>query len=520
MIFSNGNNRNTNGPALVITRLAVPLLAGFVWAVPAFSLGGEAGHTRLNVLFIAVDDLRPELGCYGAPAVLTPNIDRLAETGLLFNRAYCQQAFCSPSRASLLTGRRPDTTRVYDLTTDFRAALPDVATLPQYFDRHGYHSQGMGKIFHNKQDDAASWSVPHWDAQTENPIYGPEGRRAARQRRMNARAQGKPWRWEDGVKGPAWEAPDVPDNALPDGITTDRAIAVLGEMRERPFFLAVGYHKPHLPFVAPKKYWDLYSESEFELADNSGLGKDVPLAAMNDWETELRGYIGIPEEGTIQEAAARKLVQGYHAAVSYVDAQVGRLLDALDRLGLRENTIVLLWGDHGWHFGDHGLWGKNTNFENATRVPMIVSVPGRAAGVKTDALVELVDIYPTLVELCGLPEPAGLEGVSFGPLLDDPGRPWKKAVFSQQPREIPDKGAGMGRTIRTARYRYTEWVVPNTDYYERELYDYDKDPSEMENLVAKPEYAAIAAELAARLRAGWKHALPADPAARHASELH
>jgi iduronate 2-sulfatase len=497
--------KRPEGRAPFAVFLAVAVFA----SAQADPLVPDQATNKFNVLFIAVDDLRPELGCYDAPIIKSPNMDRLAARGMVFNRAYCQQAFCNPSRSSLLTGRRPDTTKVHDLETEFRTALPDVVTLPQYFKQRGYHSQGLGKIYHNRMDDAASWSVPHWDAQTENPIYGPKGRQATRERMAEARAQGKPSRWQDGVKGPFWDDPDVADDALPDGKTTERAVAILREIKDKPFFLAVGYHKPHLPFVAPKKYWDLYSEDELQLATHPFPGRNVPSCALHDWAAELRGYIGIPEKGAMPEAQARKMIHGYHATISYVDAQIGRLLDELDRLGLRDNTIVFLWGDHGWHLGDHGLWGKETNFEKATRVPMIISVPRQTtAGRKTDALVELVDVYPTLLELCGLPEPDGLEGTSFTPLLENPKRLWKKAAFSQQPREIPGHGGAMGYSLRTARYRFTEWSLPGQDAIARELYDHQTDPLENENLAGNPKLARTVKELSELLRGGWQAALP------------
>lgn len=485
------------------------LALGSIALLCAGGLSLNAAPNRFNVLFIAVDDLRPELGCYGTPIIKSTNLDRLAARGLVFNRAYCQQAFCNPSRASLLTGRRPDSIKVYDLETDFRTILPDVVTLPQYFKQQGYHSQGMGKIYHNKKDDAASWSVPHWDAQTENPIYGPKGRKATADRQAAARAQGKPSRWEDGMKGPFYDDPDIPDNALPDGKTADRAVAVLREIKDQPFFFAVGFHKPHLPFVAPKKYWDLYSEAELPLATHPFPGRNAPPCAFHDWTAELRGYLGMPEKGPMTEAQARKMIHGYYAAVSYADAQVGRLLDALDQLGLRDKTIVLLWGDHGWHLGDHGLWGKQTNFENATRAPLIISVPGQTtAGRKTEALVEFVDLYPTLVDLCGLPMPPDLEGTSFRPLIENPDQAWKRAAFTQQPFEFPGYGSGMGYTLRSARYRFTEWTVPGRDFRARELYDYETDRLEMENLAGQPAVARLEKELADLLHGGWRAALP------------
>lgn len=464
---------------------------------------------RLNVLFIAVDDLRPELGCYGVPLVKTPHIDRLAARAMLFDRAYCQQAFCNPSRASLLTGRRPDTTGVYDLQTDFRTRLPDVVTLPQHFMRQGYHSQGLGKIFHNRMDDAPSWSVPFVDPQLECPVYGPAGRKATAERQRAAREAGLPWRWADGVRGPVTEAADVADDDLPDGKTAARAVELLGQLRDRPFFLAVGFHKPHLPFVAPARYWEMYSDRDLALATNPEPGRDSPPCAFHDWTAELRGYEGVPDEGPMSEPQARRMIHGYLAAISYADAQVGRVLDALDANGLADRTVVVLWSDHGWHLGDHGLWGKQTVFERATRVPLAIAVPGHTtAGRRTSALVELVDLYPTLAELCGLPLPDGLEGRSLVPLLADPERPWKRAAFSQQPAELPGYGRAMGRSVRTDRYRFTEWTVSGRDFRAEELYDYQADPLETVNRAGDATLATLKQELKGILHAGWRAAEP------------
>lgn len=492
-----------------VRRLVPAALMLAVVSLSAAAADAASRPTRLNVLFIAIDDLRPELGCYGTPIVKSPHIDRLAARGLVFARAYCQQAFCNPSRASLLTGRRPDTTGVHDLVVDFRTALPDVVTLPQHFMQQGYHAQGLGKIYHNKKDDPASWSVPSWDAQLEHSVYGPGGRRATAERQRAAREAGRPWRWEDGIKGPFSDAPDVDDEELPDGKTAARAVALLRELRDLPFFLAVGFHKPHLPFVAPRKYWDLYREEEMPLAANPEPGRNAVPCAFHDWQAEARGYLGIPEAGPMPEAQARTMIHGYYAALSYADSQVGRLLEALDANGLADRTVVILWGDHGWHLGDHGLWGKETAFERATRVPLIVAVPGQAAaGRTTDALVELVDVYPTLVDLCGLPVPEGLEGTSFVPLLTNPDRAWKRAAFSEQPRDLPGYGMALGRSVRTPRYRFTEWTVAGRDYRARELYDYDSDPLETANRAGDPAVAEIERELAELLHAGWRGALP------------
>jgi iduronate 2-sulfatase len=493
--------------------VSLSLVAAFV-CLPRSSSAVEA--SKLNVLFIAVDDLRPQTGCYGDPIAKTPSIDRLASHGVVFTRAYCQQAVCSPSRTSLLTGRRPDTTRIYDLQTHFRKNLPDVVTLPQYFKQHGYHTQGLSKIFHGGLDDPQSWSVPHWTPSAAQ--YGDEDTLAAlaekrRKNRAAGKREGQPAvevdrttgtvlkraRLGNQVRGPAWEAPDVPDNALPDGQTADHAIGVLRDIKGKPFFLAVGFLKPHLPFVAPKKYYDLYPPEQIRPADNPYPPKDVPALALTDWG-ELRAYEGVPKRGAVPDKQALELIRGYYAASTYTDTQIGRVLDELGKLGLRDNTIVILWGDHGWQLGEHGLWCKHTNFELATRSLLVLSPPRcAAAGKKTSALVEFVDIYPTLCELCGLPIPDGLEGTSMAPLLKAPDQPWKVAAFSQYPR-----GKVMGYSMRTDRYRYTEWAEPGNEPVGVELYDHKTDPGENANVAARPENKALAARLSKMLHEGWK----------------
>lgn len=446
---------------------------------------------KLNVLFIAVDDLRPEIGCYGVPVIKTPNLDALAARGTLFNRCYCQVALCCPSRSSLLTGRRPDATGVYDNNTHFRKQLADVVTLPQHFKNQGYHVQGLSKIYHGGKEDEKSWSVPHWKPSA--PQYGADTEKT----RVLDEDSGK-------RVGPAWDAPDVPDNYFADGMTADKAIEVLQEIKDKPFFLAVGFLKPHLPFVAPKKYYDLYSPKDLKLADNPYPPKDGPAYAVHQWEG-LRAYKDIPKTGPVSDEKARELIHGYYAATSYTDAQIGRVIAELDRLGLRDNTVIVVFGDHGWHLGDHGLWTKMTNFEVATRSPLIISAPGQKnPGAKTDALSEFVDIYPTLCDLAGVPMSEGLEGTSLARVMSDPKRAWKKAAFSQYSR-----GKGMmGRSIRTDRYRYTEWAVQGQEPAARELYDHQTDPKENVNIANLPENKALAAKLAKMLKAGWRDALP------------
>lgn len=467
---------------------------------------------RPNVLFIAVDDLRPELSVYGRP-VISPNIERMAEQGTVFERAYVQQALCHPSRVSLLTGRRPDKTGIVDFTLRMRDTLPDVVTLPEHFQIHGYATRAFGKVFH--YDDPQSWTVPLWRSDRAE-YHTQHGRDVLRWIDEEYRKLTYVWDLGDGVTktkrpgGLPWEAPDVPDSALSEGHMTDTVIDVLRKREsDQPWFLAVGYHKPHLPFVAPKRYFDLYDHDAIELADNPFPPDGAPPFALYNWN-DLRHYYGIPDVGPLPDEQARDLRHAYYACVSYVDAQIGRLLDELERLQLRDETIVVLWGDHGWQLGEHGMWDKHSNFETSTHAPLIVSVPGQAPG-RTPALVEFVDIYPTLCELAGLPLPEGLEGFSFAPLIETPDRPWKTAAFSQYPRVIPGYGQvahGMGYSMRTDRYRFTQWRVPGTDFLAEELYDHERDPGENLNLADHPEYAEQVERLRAQLAAGWPGALP------------
>ncbi len=479
-----------------------------------------------NVLFIAVDDLRPELGCYGKDYIESPNIDRIAKSGMVFNHAYCQQAVCSPTRSSLMTGTRPDTTKVWDLVTHFRTALPDVVTLGQHFKQNGYFVQGMGKIYHGGYDDPATWSVPWQTPQAIKYALLENQKLDGRQYEGEPDGDAKPLTKKKSKKsatslpdgppstgvnsrGPAFEGADVPDDTFQDGKVAELAISTLQEMskKKEPFFLAVGFIKPHLPFVSPKKYWDLYDPAKIELAPNKFRAKDSPDYAVIT-SGELRNYYGIPA-GSIPDDLARQLKHGYYAGVSYTDAQVGKLLDELKRLGLDKNTIVILWGDHGWKLGEHDAWCKHSNVENDVNAPLLLSVPGmKNAGKHTDALVEFVDIYPTLSELAGLPLPGHLEGTSFKPLLDDPNRAWKSAAFSQYPRA--QNGGLMGYSMRTERYRFTVWVdrKDHSKVDAIELYDQQKDPQENQNIAKDPANAALVAKLMAQWKLGWQGAKP------------
>lgn len=488
--------------AIQVTRrrfLSATAGAGLAASMSRWLPAAQPGR-KTNVLFIAVDDLRPVMGCYGGPAI-TPAMDALAQRGTTLNHAYCQQAVCSPSRTSLLTGRRPDTTKIYNLEDHFRDTIPDVVTLPQHFKQNGYHAQAFGKIYHGGLDDKASWSVPH------TPPRGFEYSPPERTRLARERAEAR----ERGVKDPAkavrgapWEATDYSDGETHDGTTATRGIEALRELRDRPFFLALGFLKPHLPFVAPKKYFDLYPPEKIKLPPNYAAPQDVPAVAMHNFG-ELRQYRGIPKQGPLSDELALQLIRAYYAASSFMDAQLGRVLAELDRLGLRDNTAIILWGDHGWHLGEQAIWCKHSNFEIATRSPLLVSAPGQKnVSARTNALVEFVDIYPTLCDLCGLRLPEGLEGASFAPVMDRPDRPWKSAAFSQYPRA---RGI-MGYSMRTARYRYTEWKAADKAPAAIELYDQVADPGETANLAARPGHQPLVAQLSRQLRAGWRAALP------------
>ena len=422
---------------------------------------------QYNVLFIIVDDLRPLVGYDGYPEMHTPNIDRLAQHGVLFNRAYCQYPVCNPSRASMLTGLRPETVGVLDNFADFRETLPAAVTVPQHFKAHGYHTRSIGKITHGAMAlrDTLSWSVPIW----------------------------RP-RWQPYIDTPSWQALNVEDDELRDGQVAKQTIKVLEEVRDLQFFLAVGFYKPHMPFEAPTKYYELY---------DSPIIDKVPRV-MPHANHEVRSYSDIPSgDAPLSEEKTLALIRGYAASTSYMDAQVGRVLDRLDSLGLTESTIIVLCGDHGFHLGEHETWGKRTTYEVALRTSLIVSIPGQKhlGGNQTDALVELVDIFPTLCEACQLPIPSQLEGISMVPIINNPIAPWKSAVFSKVGRENGK------RSMRTEQYRYTE--SGKNGWLGKELYDHQTDPGETLNIAHLPENSDLVVHLSEQLRAGWRAALPA-----------
>ncbi|MEC7906976.1 MAG: sulfatase [Verrucomicrobiota bacterium] len=468
-------------------------------------LCSAAENSKYNVLFVAFDDLRPDLACYGDPVAITPNFDRLASQGTVFNRAYCQLAVCGPSRLSLITGLRPDTIKVWDLKTHFRETLPDLVTLPQYFKNNGYHSQAIGKILHGSS--VSMYDPPSW---SEDPLYD----------------YGRPHHWRyaspenlavEAHKRTAVEGEEVPDDTFVDGLVCVAAEEALNRFAEsqKPFFLGVGFRKPHLPFVAPKKYWDLYEQDDIPKRSSTAHPKEAPEYAVRTWN-EIEGYTDIPKQlDQISEEKIRELRHGYYACISYVDALLGRLLDKLKERNLEDSTIVCLWGDHGFHLGEQGLWTKANNYELSARVPLIIYSPSQKhKGATSNAFVELVDLYPTLAELCGLEIPDGLEGLSMKPLLDNSHLSWKSAAFNQYPRDYTNikhtkHGDVMGYAVRTDRFRYVEWRDwKSNEVLEQELYDSSIDPHETINRAGIEEMASTVARHQEILSAGWQGALP------------
>lgn len=514
--------------------------------------GQEAA--KPNIVFIAVDDLRPELGCYGSDIAVTPNLDSLAKNGLLFNRAYCQEAICRPSRASLMTGARPETTGLFHNYVSLRELQPDIVTLPQHFIANGYETVYCGKIFHRgDEDEENSWSrrpVRRLDGidRPRGPFASPENIKIRNEQfKQMFDKYGEAAR-RGLASGPAYERADVPDHTYIDGYNTRLAIATMNEMvkeGDKPFFLALGFQKPHLNWIAPEKYWSLYDPADIQVPNDSHAPKGGAAMGLHA-SFELRTRANIPKSGPIDPELATTLKHAYLACVSYVDAQIGLMVEALDEAGVRDNTIIIVWGDHGWHLGDMGVWGKATNYEIATRVPLMIWTPEMdSRGQSTDALVELVDMYPTLCELAGIPVPAHVEGHSFVPLLADADQPWKKAAFSQYPnpalrewaanplsaemretffgplieeveaRIIHQQGERwdrelfeehlMGYTMRTDRYRLVVWRDrrdPSAEPVYLELFDHQTDPDETTNIA--DEHKELVQALLIQHDAGWK----------------
>ena len=454
------------------------LATAFLDTVPVggFAIGAET--KKPNVLFIAVDDLNTSLGCYGHALVKSPNIDRLAARGVRFDRAYCQFPLCSPSRVSLLTGLRPDTTRVFDLKTDFRSHLPDAITMPQAFKHSGYFVARVGKIFHygvpgqigtSGLDDPRSW----------DQVINPRGRDKDEENKLTNYTPGR------GLgSAMAFLAADGTDEEQTDGKSATEAIRLLEAHQGEPFFLGVGFYRPHTPYVAPKQYFDMYPLESIKLPSNpSDDHDDIPEPAA-----QIR-----PLNYGLTDEQCRECTRAYFASISFMDAQVGRLLDALDRLQLADKTIVVLWGDHGYLLGQHGQWMKQSLFEESARVPLIIAAPAaKGDGKACPRVVETIDIYPTLADLAGIARPNDLAGASLRPLLDDPDAKWDRPAFTQvQRKDFP------GRSVRTERWRYTEWHGGRKGV---ELYDHDNDPREFKNLAQDLQHAAVVAELRGLIR--------------------
>jgi iduronate 2-sulfatase len=461
-----------------------------------------AAAEKLNVLFIASDDMRPQLGCYGDTTVKSPNLDALAKRGMVFNRSYVQQALCSPSRISMLSGRYPATTGIFEIGRPLRTTMPDITTMPQHFKNNGYHTRSLGKIYPVGIDDDASWTIPAWHS--KKPRTSPGTQAAIAKFIADAKAKGIeiPQRGKGSRNSlvPAFEAVDCADEDLLDGDCASNAIEQLREHakhQDRPFFLAVGFANPHVPWIAPKKYFDLYDPAKLPLAKNEFLPKGAPAFAATSGQ-DFYWYRDVPQVtgDKLPESFKRSCLQGYLAAISYVDAQVGRLIAALDETGLAKNTVIVFWSDHGYYMGEHTWWGaKHNNYEGATRNCLIVATPGmKTAGTKTDALAQSVDLAPTLTALCGLPENPGFQGRSLVPVLDDPAAAVNDAAYSWYP-----KSGYLGVTMRTDKWRYVEWTKPGAPT-ERELYNTVHDLQNDLNVAAKPEHEKVIESLSRHLR--------------------
>jgi iduronate 2-sulfatase len=465
----------------------------FTFVVLLLGVCNSSVADKPNVLFILVDDLKPALGCYGDTAAKTPNMDRLAARGMRFDLAYCNQAVCAPSRFTLMLGSHSTSTGLYDLGSRLRRRLPDAVTMPQYFARHGYRTESLGKVFHighGNEGDLESFSVPHFhDKVIEylDPASTDGGKLTREEAYFTNQRLGEIGRLP---RGAAIESPDVEDDAYADGRVANETIKRLQAAKARRekdgtlFFIAVGFARPHLPFSAPKKYWDLHDPAKLPMPAHEELPKNAPKAAGKRGG-EISNYAPVPERPSAEfpDELKRKLIHGYYASTSYVDAQIGKVTDELVRLGLDENTIVVLWGDHGFHLGDLGIWTKHTNYEQANRIPLLIVAPGVAkAGSATKQLAESVDLFPTLAEIAGLPKPdvpQPIDGKSLVPVLKDPAARVRDHAYHVFPK------AKLGRAIRTERYRLVEWTTIGGDDAEYELYDYAADPLERENLAAK-----------------------------------
>ena len=493
-------------------------------------------NKKPNILFVSIDDLRPTLGVYGDPIAITPNIDKLASEGATFRNTFCQSAVCAPSRASLMTGLRPDSTRVWHLGNKFRKINPATVTMPQHFSKFGYHTVNIGKMFHNYMPDSISWDEPdlrparylrpEWLGRDGETFYISEAVQKSQVIKRDSLLKLRPIRYADGWNtGPAWEAADVHDSLYYDGSQnelTKKTLSRLAKM-DQPFYLGLGFFRPHLPFVAPKKYWDMYQREQIPLANNYERSADAPLFNMNSMY-ELRhydgfGHIGHPTSSfRMSEDTARILKHGYYASVSYVDALLGDLVSHMKELGIYENTIIIVWGDHGLKLGEHNSWGKMTNYNIDLQVPMIIRYPNQEKrGVQTFSITELVDMFPTLCELADVEIPNYMQGSSLIPLLNNPELPWKKAAFSQfhrRPKVSADGKRYMGYSLNTSTHHYIEWYHWNHKtgtkgkYVSAELYHRENDPHEKRNISQEEENIDLVKTLSNQLAEGWEAARP------------
>lgn len=468
----------------VVALLAAPI-SGFADKPDA------AKASKPNILFIAVDDLRPQLACYGEKHVQSPNIDALAAKGLLFERAFCMVPTCGASRASMMSSIRPSPKRFVTHLAYAEKEAPGITTLNTHLKSNGYYTISNGKVFHHTTDNVEGWSERPW--RPSRPAL--RDRSGAPKRAGNQKPGATDAADEDRAgkkdeeKGPAFEISQANDEDLPDGQIAEKTIADLQKCKEKgePFFIATGFFKPHLPFVAPKKYYDMYPEDSVMLPENYHEPKDAPQGAVHTFG-ELRQYDGVPKVKVLPEAYAKQLIRGYHACVSFTDAQIGKILAELDRLDLAKNTIVVLWGDHGWNLGEHTIWCKHSCFETSMRIPLIVRAPGVKGGIRTSALTESIDLYPTLCELTGIAIPGHVQGRSLVPLFRNPSQKWKEEAIGR---------FGKGETIRTDTHRFTSYGEIGSM-----LYDHRNDPGENVNIADKSDGRTVASELAKRLDKG------------------
>lgn len=472
-----------------IVCLLVFLLAGIASVTPP----SQAQDTP-NVLFIAVDDLRPELNCYGKTHMHTPHMDSLAAQGTLFEKAYCMVPTCGASRASMMTGIRPTPTRFINHLSRADEDAPNTKTMNTHFKQHGYTTVSLGKVFHHPEDSSEGWSKPAWRQRSSSgrSYYLPES--------LEKRASAK---HVPGKKnGPAYEAAAVPDDQYPDAQVAAKAIRRLKQLKHQgsPWFMVVGFYRPHLPFVVPQKYWDLYPPDTIRLPENNYIPKDAPKVSIHN-NGELRNYSNIPQKGPVSEDTAINLIRGYYASVSFTDTQIGRVLQALEENGQRDNTVIVLWSDHGWNLLEHTLWQKHSCYETSLQIPLIVAAPGKDANQRSPALIESIDLYPTLCELAGIPIPEHTQGTSFVPLLDNPLQAWKPYAVSR---------INIGDSIRTQRYRYTDYTR-NGRRIGHMLYDHDHDPQENSSIANQPEMKSTTKQLSEQLEAISRTAEETNP---------